>query len=490
MRQDRPDRLAAKRGRMARQQPWRRFARFERIRATEAAAAASSRLRCNADWSAAKVRFHVQHIWPILLLLPALLLLMPRIFLVSAHHMLFTLFAMGVGFRWLLLLAAKPLPGTPVAELPADPYILPMVTILLPLYHEAKVLPQLVAAIEALDWPKGRLDVKLLLEEDDTDTLERARQMRLPGHWEVFILPDIGPRTKPKALNVGLARAKGAFVTIFDAEDIPHRSQLRAAIQAFADHGDNLVCVQAPLRVHNAGDGWLPAQFAAEYDAHFRVLLPAMQWLGFTFPLGGTSNYFRTGKLKKVGGWDAHNVTEDADLGFRLARMGGKLACITLSTEEEATRTLPAWMGQRSRWIKGFVQTLIVHMRHMEDLSLRQSTGLFLFLGLSLLSSFLHLPVMLFCLVSMILAIGGTVAPPFADLLLGLAGLGSALGLIALGARRAGKPVSLSLLLTAPLYWPLQSLAAMRAFLEMFTRPFHWQKTDHGHAFHSQDEEK
>lgn len=462
--------------------PIRNSARIVHVCPHEAQKAADLRLQTNGNFSAASIRFRLRYFLPVLAVLLWTAWTYPDASWTILHHVLYVLFALGTGLRLcLLLIASRPRPHEPVPNWPDDPRILPVVTILLPLYDEAGVLPELAEAVDALHWPDHQLDVKLLLEADDTKTLQCAESLGLGPHWEILVLPDVGPRTKPKALNVGLARARGAFVTIFDAEDRPHPMQLLAAIQAFAKGGERLVCVQAPLHVHNAGENWLTAQFAAEYDAHFRVLLPAMQWLGLSFPLGGTSNYFRRDALLSAGGWDAHNVTEDADLGLVLSRMGGRLGCIQPPTEEEATRTLHAWTGQRSRWIKGFLQTFIVHARNHAGHGYRTLAGMCLFLGMSLLSAFLHLPLLLFCIVVLLQGVAGGSPPPTPDLLLGLVGMGSAFVLLVMGCWRSGRSVSWMVLWLASLYWPLQTWAAIRAFVELFTRPFHWQKTDHGH---------
>jgi cellulose synthase/poly-beta-1,6-N-acetylglucosamine synthase-like glycosyltransferase len=164
---------------------------------------------------------------------------------------------------------------------------------LLPVYREAKILPELVKSINLLDYPPELLDIKLLLEADDEETLAVARKLTLKSNWEVLIVPDIGPRTKPKALNVGLARARGSFVTIYDAEDRPDPAQLRAAVSAFANDDGKMACVQAPLGYYNAEQNWITKQFSLEYDAQFKVILPALVRLGIAFPLGGTSNHFR-----------------------------------------------------------------------------------------------------------------------------------------------------------------------------------------------------
>lgn len=160
------------------------------------------------------------------------------------------------------------------------------------------------------------------MEADDDLTRTALEAMRLGRPYEIMIAPDIGPRTKPKALNVALPFARGAFVAVFDAEDRPEPDQLRRAYEAFLSHDDRMACVQAQLTIDNTKDNWLTQMFTAEYAGLFDVLLPGLARHRLPLPLGGSSNHFRTAVLRATGGWDPYNVTEDADLGMRLARFG------------------------------------------------------------------------------------------------------------------------------------------------------------------------
>ena len=241
---------------------------------------------------------------------------------------------------------------------------LPVYTILLPLYGEANVVADLIASVGALDWPQDRLDVKLLIEADDRATIAAAERA-IPGPpFEIVIVPPLGPRTKPKALAFALPLARGDFITVYDAEDRPHPQQLRQAYATFARSGPDLACLQSALVIDNGDDNWLTLLFAIEYAALFDGLLPALAALGMPLPLGGTSNHFRRIVLEKVGGWDPFNVTEDADIGFRLARFGYRSATIDLPTMEDAPISIGPWFRQRSRWFKGWMQTWLVHTRH------------------------------------------------------------------------------------------------------------------------------
>ena len=223
------------------------------------------------------------------------------------------------------------------------------------------ILPLLGPALWRLriipDYPREKLDIVIALEADDRDT--RAAIEKRKGCLPVTLVtvPVSHPRTKPKALNAALPFARGSFTVIYDAEDRPEPDQLRRALQAFGAGGNRLACVQAKLCIDNTGDGWLARMFTAEYAGQFDVFLPGLAAMRLPLPLGGSSNHFRTATLRAIGGWDAYNVTEDADLGMRLSRFGHRTAVIASTTYEEAPARLGAWLRQRTRWFKGWMQT-------------------------------------------------------------------------------------------------------------------------------------
>lgn len=354
---------------------------------------------------------------------------------------------------------------------------LPIITLLVPLYREAEVLPDLVAAIGRLDYPADRLDVKLLIEADDTDTMRVAQEIQAQRHFEVIPVPPGQPRTKPKALNYGLYFSRGDIIAVFDAEDRPAPDQLLAAIDAFRKGDRRLAVVQAPLTIHNGRDSWLAAQFEVEYAIHFRVWLPFLARIGAPLALGGTSNYFRRDALIAAGGWDAWNVTEDADIGLRLARMGYRATMIAPRTDEEAPARLKPWLNQRTRWMKGYLQTWLVLNRNPIDAARGMGLPGYLLtqvtLGGSLLAAMAHGPLLLWTAASAVMLARIEVW----HVALFALGYGSALAAaLASGARQA----SVRVLLTLPLYWPWQSVAILRAFFEMKQRPHHWAKTPHG----------
>lgn len=367
---------------------------------------------------------------------------------------------------------------------------LPIYTVLVPLFKETTVLRQLTEALSELDYPAVKLDIKILLEEVDCQTLEAVQAMNLPPYFDIVIVPDSQPRTKPKALNYGLQLALGSFVVIYDAEDIPEPDQLRRALQLFeqdAATGGRLATVQAKLNFYNPLRNWLTKQFTIEYSSLFDALLPCYFNLGFPIPLGGTSNHFRRDILEAVGGWDPYNVTEDADLGMRLYRRGYHSAILDSTTYEEACSGFKNWFFQRTRWLKGWMQTYYVHMRR--PLRLWHELGPWKFLGFQaiiggpIFSALAH-PVFLGILIWQ---------NPFASFPddLALAGLWllsifnlSAgylatmwLGLSALRARNISGLIFT--IVTLPFYWLLISAAAYRGLCQLLYAPFYWEKTEH-----------
>jgi cellulose synthase/poly-beta-1,6-N-acetylglucosamine synthase-like glycosyltransferase len=384
-------------------------------------------------------------------------------------------FAALIAFRLAATLTPPPKPA-PHGRTRRDP---PVYTILAPLHREADVAADLAAALSALDYPRDRLDIKLILEAGDVETIDAVAALDLSACFDVVVVPPGTPQTKPRALNYALASARGEFVTIYDAEDRPHPDQLNQALDAFDAHGDRLACVQAPLTWYNARETWLTRQFALEYAALFSVILPALARWGWPLPLGGTSNHFRRSALDAVGGWDAYNVTEDADLGFRLAEHGWTSTTIAAPTQEEAVTQIAPWTKQRSRWIKGFMQTLCVRQRNLARMTkhagARGLGSIALNLALPVASSFLHAWLALAAVYA--IATGGLSGA--AAGFLG-AGYASAAAAAYVGLKRSGQRRLALSIVTMPLYWPLHSYAALVALGELIVRPFHWAKTRHG----------
>ncbi len=371
---------------------------------------------------------------------------------------------------------------------------LPVYTILVPLFREAHMLPNIVTALMALDYPKAKLDIKLLLEQEDVPTQRAVAAMDLPGCFEVLSLPPGLPQTKPRALNYGLQFARGTFVTVYDAEDLPEPGQLRAALAAFHWGPKTLACVQARLNYYNSRENWLAQAFTVEYSTQFDAVLPALRFHGLPLLLGGTSNHFRTDILRKVGAWDAFNVTEDADLGIRLARFGYVCGVLPATTYEEACCHLGGWVRQRTRWMKGWLQTYFVHMRAprklRKDLGARGFWAFQGLLGAHVLSALVH-PVFTALIFYQWLFGGGFPWPEtpldfifwalaLSNFVLGYA-VSLALGWVTLQ-RRGLRGLTWGLI-GLPLYWLLLSFATYRALFHFLRDPFHWEKTEHRGQF-------
>jgi cellulose synthase/poly-beta-1,6-N-acetylglucosamine synthase-like glycosyltransferase len=389
-------------------------------------------------------------------------------------------FLVAAAWRVLLILVSLRLAPDPE---PAPE--LPRYTVLAALLDEAEILPQLVERLDAIDYPRNRLEGFLLLEAHDHPTLDAAARCRLPAWLKVFVVPPGGPRTKPAALNAGLAVASGALLTVYDAEDDPDPQQLREAVARFAaDPTGLLATLQAPLRIRlpaGSEHSFIGRQFAVEYAALFEVTLPAMARLGFPFPLGGTSNHFSVRALRAVGGWDSHNVTEDADLGFRLWRSGYRLGTLRRPTYETPPGDMIDWLPQRTRWLKGFMQTWGVHTRSPAGLGWRGCLSLTMTLGLSLLAAVAHAPSLAWLIATIaISAVAGLTpeAPRFALAVL-VVGMASAWLNGKIGARRAGVPYTAADMIVAPAYWSLLTLAFGHAVWRLAAQPFAWDKTRH-----------
>ena len=263
-----------------------------------------------------------------------------------------------VFFAWttLRLLATAVSDDVTDTHQPVSDHDLPEYTLIVALYHEASVVRRLVAALDAIDYPREKIDIKLVVESDDIATRKAIARLDLDPAYHVIVAPAGGPRTKPKALNAALPFARGKYTAVFDAEDRPEPDQLRRAAACFRDGGARLACVQGRLTIDNTADSWLTRLFTAEYCGQFDVLLPALARWQLPLPLGGSSNHFQTAALRKASAWDPYNVTEDADLGMRLSRLGYETSVMGSTTYEEAPGRMMPWLNQRTRWFKGWVR--------------------------------------------------------------------------------------------------------------------------------------
>lgn len=365
---------------------------------------------------------------------------------------------------------------------------LPPYTILVPLYRESNVLPRLVRGMEGVDYPKTKLDIRLLCEEDDDETVEAIRALNLPPHYKLVIVPDAQPKTKPKACNYGLLQADGRYVVIFDAEDRPEPDQLKKIVVAFSKADPRVTCIQAKLNYFNSDQNLLTRWFTTEYSMWFDLLLPGLDAQDVPIPLGGTSNHFITDRLIELAAWDPFNVTEDADLGVRLHKAGFKTAMIDSTTLEEANSDLNNWIRQRSRWIKGYVQTWLVHMRHpwrlLDQVGLKSWISFQLVVGGTFI--FLLNPIFWALTTAFFFTEAGFIQQLFPSFVFYAAAFQLFIGnfvfmyLNVAGSVQRGYFGLAKYALLSPLYWGLMSIAAWKGFLQLFYRPFYWEKTVHG----------
>ncbi len=406
----------------------------------------------------------------------------------KAVAFLATLFFLNCSF-WKLAAAFRRL--RPLRVEPLSDARLPTYSVLVPLYREAAVVPDLLAHLAALDYPETKLEVLLIVEAGDRKTRAAIARADAQRRFQVVVVPPGGPRTKPKALTYALSFARGDCVVVYDAEDRPERDQLRRAAAAFRER-PALGCVQARLLPDNEGS-WLARMFAVEYAANFEVLLPALADWGLPLPLGGTSNHFPRAVLEQVGAWDPYNVTEDADLGIRLARFGYPCATIYSRTYEEAPVRFRQWLPQRRRWIKGWMQTVAVLLGRAITpglrLPLRQQLAMHGILTAGVIGLLLYPASLVILLLAILAGLEGRYphdGAAWALLALNAANAVAVLLAAAVSALRGLAAARIAHLaphiLMLPLYWALMSLAAWQALFQFFLRPSTWEKTAHGIA--------
>ncbi len=366
---------------------------------------------------------------------------------------------------------------------------LPVFTVLVPMFREAEMLPTLAQALRQLDYPLGKLDIKIVLEDGDRETIEVARTLGLEGVFEVIRVPPSLPQTKPKACNFALRFARGEYLVIYDAEDRPEPDQLRKVVATFMQSPPEVACLQCCLNYYNASENWLARMFTLDYSLWFDQMLPGLERLRIPIPLGGTSNHFKIKVLRELHAWDPFNVTEDADLGLRLTQKGYRVGVVDSTTFEEASCHAGNWVRQRSRWIKGYMQTFLVHTRRPLHL-LRTAgplgfLGFVFFIGGTVLAALLN-PIfwILYFFWLAALATGFDIVFPelllFLSLLNLLAGNGAFIYLSMLAPIRRGWLNLIPYGLTVLGYWVLMSVAAYRALWQLIYDPFYWEKTQHG----------
>jgi cellulose synthase/poly-beta-1,6-N-acetylglucosamine synthase-like glycosyltransferase len=398
---------------------------------------------------------------------------------------LWLIFSASVTLRSMAAVASGP--ETRPLELSDDE--LPHYTVVVALYREASVVEALVKAIDAFDYPKGKLDIKLVVEQRDAETLGRIVELRLPARYEVVVAPAGKPQTKPRALNIALSSARGDFLVVFDAEDAPAPDQLRLAASRFAAEKD-LDCLQARLTIRNHDESWLSKLFAIEYAILFDLLNPGLCALNLPIPLGGSSNHFRVGSLVGVGAWDEWNVTEDADLGIRLSRFGYRVKALDSDTWEEAPYEFGNWFSQRVPWQKGWIQTLIVHSRRpiffWRDLGPRRAVAATTLI-VGAIFGCLFWPAFAIGTIWRALTVRGALSPwrELSDVftyILALAGVWTILLPAVIAAKFRGLKVTTSVLVLLPVYYILVSAATWVAVFDQVLRPHYWAKTAHGRS--------
>lgn len=478
-------------------------------------------LRKNRHLSAVVVFTRFQKVWYCLMLLGFLTLFGHYLYFFHVTHLLCSFYLVVILYKLVcvcLSVIKRMDIRVSVDEISSlKPDELPHYTILVPLYREMEVAEKIVKNMKAMDYPQEKLDVKLLLEEDDRGTIEVCKQAQLPPNFEMVIVPHSTPKTKPKACNHGLDRAKGEYLVIYDAEDRPEPDQLKKAVCAFRQHaGPKTICLQAKLNYFNPRQNFLTKWFTIEYTTWFDLYLPGLHAMGAPIPLGGTSNHFKTEVLKEIGGWDPFNVTEDCDLGIRLYRMGHETEILDSTTWEEANSQVFNWIRQRSRWVKGYVQTHLVHMRRpfhtFWELGPWKHFSFLVSIGGLALTLLLNPIFWAVVLLYAGLWVAHQVSPDwtfygypmkpwqmiypltpeydyFWSMVSRVFFVLTATMFLAnfffifthlMACLRRGLADLAGYALVMPLYWVLISIAAWKGFLQLFFKPFYWEKTIHG----------
>ncbi|MBN9152914.1 MAG: glycosyltransferase [Microbacterium sp.] len=366
---------------------------------------------------------------------------------------------------------------------------LPIYTVLVPVFREARVVGRLVDNLGRLDYPADRLEVIILVEEEDDETREAIARSEPPENFVILTIPKGAPQTKPRACNAGLEVARGEYLVIYDAEDAPEPDQLKKTVVAFQRSDPSTVVMQAALNYFNARENVLTRMFSLEYSYWFDYMLTGLDVADLPIPLGGTSNHFRTAALRELGGWDPYNVTEDADLGIRASALGYRVGVVNSTTMEEATSRMGIFVGQRSRWIKGYMQTALVHAR--QPLRLARTIGLRRFASFALLIGgtpvtflgvlpFTALTVVAFFIPWDQLSVAFPAVVFWVCLLNFLIGNGLMVYLNMMGPYKRGTFWLVAWALLNPVYWILHSLAAYKALWQLITKPHYWEKTEHG----------
>jgi cellulose synthase/poly-beta-1,6-N-acetylglucosamine synthase-like glycosyltransferase len=407
--------------------------------------------------------------------------------IITAFYLLFSIYKFRLIFKAISTNLEIPVSDEEIAALKdAD---LPYYTILVPVHREAEVLPDILKSLALIDYPAARLDILVLLEEDDLETIQKFDEINPPRFIQKIIVPDELPKTKPKACNYGLIHARGEYVVIYDAEDMPDRDQLKKVYIAFSKTPANVACIQAKLNYYNSRQNILTQWFTVEYSMWFDLLLPGLDAEHAPIPLGGTSNHFRTYALVEAGAWDPYNVTEDADLGIRLFKRGYRTRIVDSTTYEEANSQYDNWIRQRSRWLKGYMQTWLVHMRH--PIALIKEIGFRNFMSFQFIVGGTFFTALMNPIYWIMTLLWFVAQPSFIHLLFpGPIFLMGALCLYVgtfvftyvniAGAMRRGYYDMVRTAMLSPIYWAMSSIASWKGFVQLIFKPHFWEKTRHG----------
>jgi cellulose synthase/poly-beta-1,6-N-acetylglucosamine synthase-like glycosyltransferase len=396
---------------------------------------------------------------------------------------------------WLIILSLrKPADEVTVAqELIKKKAVWPTYSIICPLYNEWEVFTQFKSAMDALDYPKDKLQVLIVLEEDDVKTKKEIEKMTLPSYYQVIVAPQSFPKTKPKACNYALTHTTGEYTVVYDAEDVPDPDQLKKAVVAFEGMEDEaVVCLQAKLNFYNPHQNLLTKLFTLEYSLWFDLVLTGLHQINGPIPLGGTSNHFKTKNLRLLQGWDPFNVAEDCDLGTRLFKYGFRTKMLDSYTMEEANGNFFSWFKQRSRWNKGYIQTYLVHMRRphefITDLSNPHIITFQLVVGGKILSSLINPFLWVMTITYFALR---TVAGPFIESLYPTSVFYIAVFSLVfgnflyfyyymIGAAKREQWEMVKYAFFVPFYWLMMSYGTWIALQQVISKPHYWEKTTHG----------
>jgi len=457
--------------------------------------AANELFRQNPELSARIVFSRGQKVGIAALVVVALVALIfwPAVVVISAITLISVVFFAGTLFKFLIAMRGAKFD---VVERVTDAQVaalhdseLPVYTVLVPVFREANIVGQLVGNLGQIDWPAEKLEVLILIEQEDTLTRDALAKASPPPNFHVVTIPKGAPQTKPRACNVGLFFATGEFLVIYDAEDTPDPDQLKKAFLAFRRGGDKTVCIQASLNYFNARENVLTRMFTLEYSYWFDYMLAGLDAADLPIPLGGTSNHFRTSALNELGGWDPYNVTEDADLGIRASALGYRVGVVNSTTMEEANTSIPNFIRQRSRWIKGYMQTSLVHARRprqlIHEIGIRRFLSFALLIGGTPLTFLGVLP--LYAVTVFTIFIPTEVLSQFLPVwLLWICLINFIIGnsvmvyLSMMGPYKRGTFELILWALLNPIYWILHSIASYKGLWQLITKPHYWEKTEHG----------